>query len=142
MSLIYVASSWRNKVQPLVVDALSAFGHKVYDFRHPYDGNNGFSWSEIDTKWQQWTREEFRAGLEHPRAKQGFSLDMASLALCDACVLVLPSGRSAHLEAGFAIGAGKPTAILLSTGEPELMYLMSAALCTSIEEILAWSRTL
>ena len=43
----------------------------------------------------------------------------------DAFVLLMPCGRSAHLEAGWAIGAGKPTAILLSAGEPELMYKMA-----------------
>ena len=41
----------------------------------------------------------------------------------DACVLVLPCGRSAHLEAGWFVGAGKPLHILqLDREEPELMY--------------------
>lgn len=54
---------------------------------------------------------------------------------CDCCVLVLPCGRSAHLELGYAIGAGKPTFILLAEGEPELMYKMSPYLCADMDEL-------
>ena len=54
----------------------------------------------------------------------------------DAFVLVMPCGRSAHLELGWAAGAGKPTAILLSDGEPELMYKMVDDICVSIDEVI------
>jgi hypothetical protein len=46
----------------------------------------------------------------------------------DGCVLVLPCGRSAHLKAGWFVGAGKPLWIMLDDAspiEPELMYKMS-----------------
>jgi hypothetical protein len=52
--------------------------------------------------------------LSHPAAEDGFALDMGALEWCDACVLVLPCGRSAHLEAGWAAGAGKFTVGLLA----------------------------
>ncbi|MHB8182632.1 MAG: hypothetical protein ACYDDN_02615 [Candidatus Desulforudaceae bacterium] len=137
---IYVASSWRNGKQPQIVQALRNDGHNVYDFRHPEPGNNGFHWSEIDPNWKQWTPAQFREGLKHPIAEAGFRLDMQALAECDACVLVMPCGRSAHLEAGYAIGAGKPTVILLADGEPELMYKMADYLCTSIAEVIVACR--
>ena len=54
----------------------------------------------------------------------------------DVVVLVMPCGRSAHLELGFAVGQGKPTIILLSDGEPELMYKMVRSLVTSVEEVI------
>jgi len=122
---IYVASSWRNTLQPAVVCQLREAGHKVYDFRNPSDGDTGFSWSEIDPEWQRWTHDEFKKALEHPVAVAGFRKDMDALEDCDACVLVMPCGRSAHLEAGYAAGAGKPVFILLDNGEPELMYGMA-----------------
>ena len=96
---IYVASSWRNNLQPRVVVALREAGHEVYDFRHPAPGNTGFRWSEIAPDWEDWTAEQFREALSHPVAARGFGFDMAALANSDACVLVLPCGRSAHLEA-------------------------------------------
>jgi hypothetical protein len=113
-------------------------GYEVYDFRNPEPGNNGFSWSEIDEGWKCWTGTQFRQALSHPLAESGFNLDMAALKECDVCVLVLPCGRSAHLEAGYAIGAGKPLVILLSPGcdEPELMYKMTPFICVDIGEVL------
>lgn len=133
---IYVASSWRNNIQPRVVKALRDAGHEVYDFKNPAPGNNGFQWSEIDPNWQNWTPEQFREGLSHPTAEHGFGFDMAALESSEACVLVLPCGRSAHLEAGYSIGAGKPTIILLESGEPELMYKMTPYICLSIPEVI------
>ena len=46
MAKIYVASSWRNKYYPEVVQALRAAGHEVYDFRNPPHGGNGFRWTD------------------------------------------------------------------------------------------------
>jgi len=135
---IYVASSWRNQYQPHVVKAIREAGHEVYDFKHPDEDDNGFHWSEIDPEWKHWTNGEFIHSLTHPIAESGFSKDMNALRWCDACVLVMPCGRSAHLELGWAIGADRKTAILLETGEPELMYSMVDLLVTDIDDILQW----
>jgi hypothetical protein len=135
---VYVASSWRNRIQPSVVSALRGAGHDVYDFRHPRPGDDGFHWSAIDPAWQDWTPERFRAALEHPIAQSGFGSDMDALRACDACVLVLPCGRSAHLELGWAAGAGKRTLVLFTQrDEPELMYRMLDGICVSVEEVIA-----
>lgn len=137
---IYVASSWRNTRQPAVVAALRAAGHVVYDFKNPREGDVGFSWKQIlDKKPQDWTPREYRDEvLTHTRASEGFSLDMNALTLCDACVLVLPCGRSAHLELGYATGAGKRTIVLLDDriDEPELMYLMNTSIALTLDEVI------
>jgi hypothetical protein len=109
---IYVASSWRNLYQPDVVKLLRGQGHEVYDFRNPTPGNDGFRWSEIDGGWQEWTFERYRMALEHPIAETGFAHDMDALRWCDAAVLVMPAGKSSHLELGWAAGAKRKTAIL------------------------------
>jgi hypothetical protein len=54
----------------------------------------------------------------------------------DIAVLVLPCGRSAHLEAGWFVGAGKQLVILLAPGEPELMYKLTPDICLTIEEVI------
>jgi nucleoside 2-deoxyribosyltransferase len=134
---IYVASSWRNTEQSFVVACLRVAGHDVYDFRNPAPGDNGFHWSEIDPAWQQWTPERFREALNHPIAQDGFRKDMTALRDCDACVLVLPCGRSAHLELGYAVAAGKITIVLLDQNlEPELMYKMVDRMCVSVKEVV------
>lgn len=138
---IYVASSWRNVVQPAVVVALRKCGHDVYDFRHPQfpkpdKPTDGFRWSDIDPNWQKWTTAQYREALQHPIAKRGYALDIDALKACDACVLVLPSGRSASWEFGYAMGERKRGYVFsLDTCEPELMY-REATILADFEELL------
>lgn len=136
---VYVASSWKNGHQPFVVRALRAMGHDVYDFRHPVPGDDGFHWTQVTDQPKPWSGAVLRQVLDHPIARDGYAKDMGALATCDACVLVLPCGRSAHLELGWAAGALKPTAVLmLEPDEPELMYLMTGRVCSSIDEVVAF----
>lgn len=138
---IYVASSWRNLLQPSIVSVLRSAGHTVYDFKNPAPDNHGFSWKEIHPDWENWTPEQYREALEHPIAKQGFKYDMDALKACDTCVLVLPSGRSASWEFGWALGNGKQGAIvMLDPCEPELMYLGNPIL-TTMTEVLMWANS-
>lgn len=130
---IYVASSWRNERQPGVVSALRWADHEVYDFK--VDG--GFSWNQIHPEWATWTMPQYLSALGHPLAEAGYATDMEALAACDAVVLVNPCGRSAHLEFGWAIGAGKLGVILLNEGdESDLMYKMADRIVTSITEVV------
>jgi hypothetical protein len=140
MRKIYVASSWRNAIQPEIVAALRAEGHEVYDFRNPGPNNYGFAWSEVNPNWLDWTPEQFVRDLyaEHPAVTRGFKFDKDALDWCDTCVLVLPCGRSAHLEAGYAAGKGKLVLFYLHPErfEPELMYLLGDGCVTSVRELL------
>jgi len=131
---VYVASSWRNEIQPAVVTAARAAGHEVYDFKNPRPGEHGFHWSEVDREWQSWTKASFRTMLNHPVARNGFESDWQAMEWADACIMVMPCGRSAHIEAGYFVGAGKRLIILLSNGEPELMYRMAGHLAVTVEE--------
>jgi hypothetical protein len=133
---LYVASSWRNSYQPNVVEVLRQAGHEVYDFRNPAPGNHGFHWSEISEGWEWWASERFKQALSHPLAENGFALDWGAMQAAEGCVLVLPSGRSAHLEAGYFRGAFKPLWILLYEYEPELMYKMATGICLDLGELV------
>lgn len=138
MARIYVASSWRNQFQPNVVSMLRFNGHEVYDFRNPPNGVPGFAWSEIDPEWQTWTADQYRALLTtHPIAARGFLNDLRGMQWADTCLLVLPCGRSAHLELGWFSGQGKRSIILTRDGEePELMALLANEICVSMDEVL------
>jgi hypothetical protein len=139
-----VASSWRNARQPEVVAALREAGHAVYDFRNPqvgYTNSNpdahGFHWSAIDPDWQQWTPTQYVEALSHPLSEQGWLSDWEAMLWADTSVLVLPSGRSAHLEAGYFAGARKDLFFLLTDQqEPELMYRMATAICLDVDELI------
>lgn len=162
---VYVASSWRNTMQPAVIHLLRAAGIDCYDFRDPKgDGAGGFSWKDVRdeqpietcecghqqvehdegdgecwhddqctcmsfrkmivAKGSDWVpADEYLRMIEHPAALAGFEADYAAMVKADTFVLVLPCGKSAHLEAGWAMGQGKRVVILLEDPvEPELMY--------------------
>lgn len=135
---IYVASSWRNVYYPEVVKRLREAGFEVYDFRNPPSGDEGFHWECVSERWQDWTPEEYRDNLGHPKAERQFSNDIVAMESCDACVLVLPCGRSAHTEAGWFAGKGKRTiAFIPEKQEPELMYKLFDGVACSIEEVIS-----
>lgn len=136
---VYVASSWRNLLQPAVVAALRAMGLDVYDFRNPGPGEHGFSWQSIHPNWLGWTPEQWREALRHPIAQAGYASDRSGMDRADCCVLVLPCGRSAHLEAGFMAAQGKPVFTLaLGRVEPDLMHLLLGPpenICCTMNEL-------
>lgn len=146
---VYVASSWRNPMQPAVCAMLKVAGIEHYDFRNP-EGGTRFSWREVKTdrpsvsgiatKGSDWEQvDEYLRMVAHPRAIDGFEADFAAMQRADAFVMVLPCGKSAHLELGWAIGAGKRTAILLEDPvEPELMYRCADYIAPNVFELLAW----
>lgn len=144
MLKIYVASSWRNTHQPAVVSALRHEGFEVYDFKNPEEGNHGFSWRQIDPNWEA-NKEDVAAYLlllAHPIAEAGFALDMNALKGADICVMVMPCGMSASLETGYAVGAGKPTAVFVpGLREPDLMAKMADLVTDDIDQLLAWVRS-
>lgn len=120
---IYLASSWRNIYQPSILDELRSAGHEVYDFRNPGPDDKGFGWDSIDPNWRNWTPEQLKAALKHPLAVKGHDNDHSAMEWCTACVLLLPAGNSAHLEAGWCAGKGKPTAVYApEIKEADLMY--------------------
>ena len=142
---LYVASSWRNMHQPGIVALLREAGHEVYDFRSPHLGPGkrgvGFQWASIDPGWQHWTVYQYRDALRVPEAQDGYLADLAGMEWADACVLVLPSGRSSHSEAGWMAGRGKRVIVHIPEPvEPELMYLLFDALTLNDGELLKEAR--
>lgn len=119
---VYVASSWRNEHFDGVVEELRAMGHEVYDFKAPVEA---FRWIDICPSGAA-TIETYLTAMKTQAALAGFRLDKDALDWCDTCVMVLPCGRSAHLEAGYVAGQGKHVIFWLHPDrfEPELMYLL------------------
>lgn len=135
---IYVASSWINNYQPEVVEMLRKEGHEVFDFKNPPDGS-GFSWSEIDDDWKNWSTLIYRLALEHEKSQAGFNTDFNAMKWADVCVLVMPCGRSAHIEAGWMAGAEKTViAYIPEKAEPELMYKIFDMISDDMNEIIAY----
>jgi hypothetical protein len=135
---IYVASSWRNLLQPGIVHALRRIGHDVYDLRNPAPGNSGFGWRQCDPSWvpgEPVDGKALREVWQHPVAVAGYTFNITALRECDAVVYVLPCGRSASWEFGYAMGQGKRGYVMqFEPQEPELMF-REATMLTSMDEL-------
>lgn len=137
---IYVASSWRNTVQPQVVEALRREGFGAYDFRNP-NGGTGFAWRDVfgGINHDESYPEQFIKALDHPLAEQGFRRDFTAMERAEIFVLVLPCERDAHLELGWAAGVGKETVILLDNPcKASLMYRMVDHISPDLPDLLEY----
>ena len=133
MARIYISSSWNNQQQPLLVEKLRLRGHKVYDFRHPEGRNDRNVWESVSNRLG--VKLEYSNGNLTPEVFGRMHLDKESLSRfkehfaamedADTCILLLPCGRSSHVEAGFMDGHGKRVFVYDTSKEviPELMYL-------------------
>ena len=117
--VIYVIGSMRNPEVLRVAKMLRAAGFDVFD--------DWFSPGEqADDKWQEYERDRGRTyeeAINGFHAKHVFELDYNHLRRCHAAVLVMPAGKSAHIELGWVVGKGKPAFVLFDK-EPERYDIM------------------
>lgn len=116
---VYIIGSLRNaKVSDLAI-RLRAVGLEVFD-----------DWMscgpQADDIWQEYEKKRgrsYKEALNGHFACNGFALDKKHIDEADVVVLLMPGGKSAHLELGYAAGIGKRTYILFDE-QPERFDLM------------------
>lgn len=141
---VYLASSWRNPHFEYIYEILTAHGLNVYNFKNPSKKLRGFSWDKVQPNWRDQNTNGFIEMLKHPIAVEGFNSDFNAMRESKIFIMPIPCGRSAHLEAGWAIGQGKPTAILMNNNdafEPELMYKLTDNLFIEILPCVEWAKS-
>ncbi len=128
---IYIASSWKNASNVrFLANLLRLDKHQVFDFtdtENRPDGLDKFvfgakAWAEFSGKNSN--EIEYKDFLTWPPTQRAFKSDKAGLDWADTVILLLPSGRSSHLEAGYGVGKGKELFIFgdLPVGEFDAMY--------------------
>jgi hypothetical protein len=132
--MIYLIGSLRNPEVPLLANRLrESTGQEVFD-----------DWfaagPEADDKWRDYERgrgRTYREALQGHAARNVFRFDFKHLDRADDVVLVLPAGKSGHLELGWSLGAGKRGFILLDTPDRwDVMYQFATAVCETEEELV------
>lgn len=127
---IYVIGSLRNRAVPALASQLRSRDFEVFD-----------DWfaagPEADDHWKTYEQERGRTyaeALQGRAATQVFRYDKSNLDRCDAAVLLLPAGRSGHLELGYFIGCGKPGYILLPDEHDrwDVMYRFATGVLDSV----------
>lgn len=150
MSRIYLATSWRNPFHDATLTLLRTAGHEVYDFKSGQPMHSGgpvptaFNWGELDQAWEKWTPRKYRSKLlTSARAASGYVGDLRGMEWADTCIMLLPCGRSAHIEAGYCKGRGKRLIAYYVDGEdrtgfdPDLMYLLADNIVIGQVELIA-----
>lgn len=119
-TLVYLIGALKNDRVPEVGGILRAQGFDVMD-----------EWftpgRHADTNWQKYERQRGRSYAEALKGRAAtniFLFDRAYLDLSDVAILIMPAGKSAMLELGYAKGRGKRTIIYLDGQEPERYDIM------------------
>jgi hypothetical protein len=131
--VIYLIGALKNLEIPKVGKALRDLGFDVFDEW----------WSaspDADEWWQEHERfkgKTYKEAINGYHANCVFNFDKQHLDRSDIGVLVMPAGRSGHIELGYLVGKGKAGYILFD-GEPErfdVMYRFANDVCFSLEEL-------
>lgn len=133
---IYLASSWKLADRVLQLkELLISKEHEVDAFCDLSDGRFVFSFDKLPNVEQM----SARTVLQEPIVQKAFNEDRKWLDWADACLLILPAGNSAHLEAGYAAGCGKKLVIYrpnFPAGEFDVMYGFADLITDDLLEVV------
>lgn len=131
---IYIIGSLRNENIPVVGNAIRAAGFDAFD---DWYGTG----PKADDHWFDYEKQRGRTyaeALQGRAAQNTFALDRDNIMRSEGVIMVLPAGKSGHLEFGFARGNGKPGVILFDK-EPErydVMYNFASKVTDSLADAI------
>jgi nucleoside 2-deoxyribosyltransferase len=117
--VIYLIGSLRNPEVPKFANRLRAQGFEVFDDWYA-------AGPEADDKWMEYEKQRghtFAEALNGHAAYHVWEYDKKHLQRADAAILLMPAGKSGHLELGYFMGLGKPGYILMER-EPDRFDVM------------------
>ena len=135
--IIYLIGSLRNPIVPATAIELRKLGHEIFDDWYA-------AGREADDRWQEYEKGR---GRTYAQAMKGRAVanvvqfDLYNLNRSDAAVLIMPAGKSGHIELGLMIGSGKKAYVLFN-GEPadadrwDAMYGLATELFFSLEDLV------
>jgi len=130
---IYLIGSLRNPEIPKIAEQLRDAGYDVFDDWHS-------AGPEADDSWQAYEEDRgrsFAEALDGAHATNVFEFDKKNIEAADVVVMVMPAGKSAHLELGWSLGHGKPGFVLLND-EPErfdVMYRFADGIAMDVQHL-------
>lgn len=116
---VYIIGALRNPEVPKLANEIQSLGIEGFsDWFSPGP--------DADDFWRNYSKERglsYGEALKSYAATHVFEFDKYHLDRCDAAVMLMPAGKSGHLELGYAVGTGKPGYILFDE-EPERYDVM------------------
>jgi hypothetical protein len=132
---IYLIGSLRNPAVQNVGRALRDAGHETFDDWHAAGPDADQYWQEYETA----RGRSYTEALNGPVAAHNFEFDMDWLKWADTGVLVMPAGKSGHMELGYIIGRGGHGFVYMPDGEPDrwdLMYKLAEGIAYTEEGLV------
>jgi nucleoside 2-deoxyribosyltransferase len=136
MKSIYLIGSLRNPKIPLIANTLRKAGHEVFDDWHSAGEKADDGWKLYEER----RGRDYRSAIKGLSATHVFEFDMKHIQRVDVGVLVLPAGKSGHLELGYMVGRGQAGYVLFEE-EPDrdrwdLMYKIAHGIFFNTDELL------
>lgn len=133
MRSIYLIGSLRNR-------SIIKLERELRDLGYDAFGSWIAAGPEADDYWQSYANERglsYKEALNDYSARHVFQFDKEHLDRCDGAVLVLPAGKSGHIELGYMAGLGKPCFILFDVipERYDVMYNFATDVCFSEKEL-------
>ena len=136
----FIASRWRNKESVLeLTNKLREKGKTVYCF---FEGD-GTDYALKDSEGNE-DPEAFMQKFEKipdwhtsKEVREIFDVDMGALKASEKIILLLPAGKSAHIEAGTAYGLGKKLILVGEQKEAESLYMIFDEFHNTIDDFIA-----
>lgn len=139
MSVLYLIGSLRNERVPALAKRLRSEHTDVEVFDDWYAAG-----PEADDYWKEYEQKRgmtYQEALRGYAARNVFAFDKRHLDRCTHALLVLPAGKSGHMEIMYATyGVGAKTAILLDPEDVrwDVMYQFVPTVLNNDEEISEW----
>lgn len=134
MKKVYIIGSLRNPDVPFVAEKLREDGHLVFD--------DWFAAGErADDAWKAYEEGKGNTlpqALLAPAAKHVMEFDKRWLTWADTVILLMPAGKSGHLELGWSLGRGKEGHVLFPGGIADrwdVMYGLANGVWTNLDEL-------
>lgn len=134
MKRLYVIGSLRNPNVPQVAKQLRSAGFEVFDDWFAAGPRADDHWKD----YEQSRGRSYSEAIDGAAATNVFRFDKANLDRADAVVLVLPAGKSGHLELGYVIGTGKPGFILMPPEDCrwDVMYRFATKVVDNVHDLV------
>lgn len=134
----FLASRYRNKSEVLrLAKAIREKGKTVYNFMESVASLKHVGSLEEDTE-EQMKKYEARENWQKDSAiKEIYESDMNGLRDSEKFIMLLPAGKSVHIEAGVAFGLRKQMILIGEQHETESLYLIFEKTYPTIDDFIA-----
>lgn len=129
----FVSGRWRNRDNVLdLTKKIRTKGYSAYCFLEAPHNNHVVS-NNPEEDMQRFEKLDWR---HDPYVKEIFRNDMEGERNSSVFVMLLPAGKSCHLEAGVAYGMGKRCVLIGEQKEAESLYLIFSEIYNTVDEFL------